>query len=344
MAVIDALLANTPVLTNWIGKLIYALYKAVGNFGWTVVLFTVILKVVTSPLDIWQRNVTRKNNKAMKRMKPQLEKLQKQCGNDKQMYSQKQMQLYKKEGYSMLGACLPTVITLIIFFVVFAGFNKMVRYHNELVIYDLSTEYNTLVADPNNSQEEINTKLNKMYKERMEGWLWIKNVFMPDTGTNVVPTLKEYSGTGMGNIGASLPDNLNISGGYEALVSPVAKEFNKTSFWDIKNWNGYFILPILSILLNFFSAQLMKGSTPEMPVSGNQDDEKVKSQQASMKMMQYTMPLMIGIFSLFYSAAFTIYMLFSSLLSILFQVVYNLITKKLDEKEENELLLKSYRR
>jgi YidC/Oxa1 family membrane protein insertase len=343
VAIINTLLANTPVLSNWIGKLIYVLYEAIGNFGWTVVLFTVILKVATSPLDIWQRGVTRKNNKAMKRMKPQLEKLQKQCGNDKQLYSQKQMQLYKKEGYSMLGACLPTIITLALFIIVFGGFNAAVRYHNELVIYDLSTEYNTLVQDPNNSDEEINARLSEVYKERMESWLWIKNIFMPDSYADVVPSLKVYTGGGLGNLNAKLPDNLNITGGYEALVAPVAKEFNKANFWDIKNWNGYFILPILSIALNFLSAKLMKGSNPEMPNVG-QDEEKARSQAASMKMMQYTMPLMIGVFSLFYSSAFTIYLFFSSLLSVLFQLTYNIITKKADEKEEKEMLLKSYRR
>lgn len=343
MAIINTLLANTPTLEHWIGKLIYLLFGAIGNFGWTVVLFTIILKVVTSPLDIWQRGVTRKNNKAMKRMKPQLEKLQKQCGNDRALYSQKQMQLYKKEGYSMLGACLPTIITLLMFFIVFAGFNAAVRYHNELVIFDLSNEYNTLVANPENSDEEINQRLNELYKERMESWLWIKNIFMPDSYADVVPSLKVYTGSGLGNLNARLPDNLNIAGGYDSLVAPVAKEFNKANFWDIKKWNGLFILPLLSIALNFLSAKLMKGSTPEMPTVG-QDDEKARSQAASMKMMQYTMPIMIGIFSLFYSSAFTIYLFFSSLISVLFQLTYNFITKKIDEKEESETLLKSYRR
>ena len=49
------LISSEPELTNWIGKLIYALYNGIGNFGWTVVVFTIILKVILSPLDIWQK-------------------------------------------------------------------------------------------------------------------------------------------------------------------------------------------------------------------------------------------------------------------------------------------------
>ena len=112
-------------LNHFIAKFIYILYENIGNFGWTVVAFTVILKVALSPLDIWQKLVTRKNSKAMERMKPQLEILQAKYGDDKQKFQQEQMALYKREKYSMFGACLPTIVTLVVFFIMFAGFREM---------------------------------------------------------------------------------------------------------------------------------------------------------------------------------------------------------------------------
>ena len=57
MGIITSFLASgiTVPDLNWVGKLVEGLYGAIGNYGWTVVLFTVILKVITLPLDFWQR-------------------------------------------------------------------------------------------------------------------------------------------------------------------------------------------------------------------------------------------------------------------------------------------------
>ena len=84
-------------LTGFIRKALIGLNDKVGNFGWTVVVFTVILRLILSPLDIWQKIVARKNAKAMQRMKPQLEALQAKYGDDKQRLQMEQQQLYKKE-------------------------------------------------------------------------------------------------------------------------------------------------------------------------------------------------------------------------------------------------------
>ena len=116
----------TLEVNHFIAKFINKLYEGIGNIGWTVVAFTVILKLILSPLDIWQKLITRKNAKIMERMKPQLEVLQAKYGDDKQKFQQEQMALYKREKYSTFGACLPTIVTLVVFFVIFAGFREMV--------------------------------------------------------------------------------------------------------------------------------------------------------------------------------------------------------------------------
>ena len=129
--------------SHFIAKLMYGLGDDIAVFGWSVVAFTVILKLVLSPLDIWQKVISRRNAKAMERMRPQLEALAEKCGDDKQRYQQEQMALYKKEKYSMMGACLPSLITLVVFFVVFTGFREMVGYQ---FAQDYVESYNVFVA------------------------------------------------------------------------------------------------------------------------------------------------------------------------------------------------------
>ena len=88
---------------NWIGEIIKFLVEGIGITAVGVIIFTLILKTIVMPLDVFSKVKTKKQSLIMKRMRPQMEKLQKQYANDKAMYNQKVMELYKKNGYSMLG-------------------------------------------------------------------------------------------------------------------------------------------------------------------------------------------------------------------------------------------------
>ena len=89
---------------NWLGHIVRAIIEWVGPVGLGVIVFTLILKLITTPFDVYQRIKMRKQSLIMRNMKDDLEKLQKQYANDKQTYSMKMMELQKKNGYSMFGA------------------------------------------------------------------------------------------------------------------------------------------------------------------------------------------------------------------------------------------------
>ena len=201
------LISSAPELSNLIGKFIYnVLYQGIGNFGWTVVIFTIILKVVLSPLDIWQKHTMLKNNRAMKIIAPELEQLKKTSANAPDVLQQKQRELYKKNGYSMMGGCLPAIITIVIFFVVFAGFNAAVRYENERIVYELTQKYEAIVEEnPEITTDVLDAEMVAAFNEEKQDWLWIENVFMSDTYINPVPTFQKFVGRGLGQIGGTLP-------------------------------------------------------------------------------------------------------------------------------------------
>ena len=303
-------------MTNLVGKLLLLLREGVGNFGWTVVVFTIILRFALLPLDIWQKFSMRKQQKKMAALQPKLAKIQ------------KQYELQRSSGVNMLASCLPMIVTMVVFFVVFAGFRALVVYDNQLIVARLNDAYNEMVA-AGASAEEINAHLAAMYQP--EGWLWIKNVHMSDIGTNVIPSYENFISSGWGGINATLPNGLSAS--YETLVGPAMEVYNKQSFWDVVRWNGYFILPILAIATSFLSTMLLQKMQPQTNMAA--DAEQQKAQQKSMKMMNYIMPLMLGVFAIMYSAAFAIYYVVSNILSTLTSVIFNLIIKKVDAKSAN---------
>ena len=74
-----------------------------------------------------------------------MEKLQKQYANDKNMYNQKVMELQKKSGYSIFGSCLPMIVSLVIFIIVFNAFSTYSQYANLKQYNEMVTQYNSVV-------------------------------------------------------------------------------------------------------------------------------------------------------------------------------------------------------
>ncbi len=320
-----SLISAIPEHTNFIAKFIEILHSGIGNFGVTVIVFTLIFKFALLPLDVWQKFSMRKQSKNMERLRPQLEKLEKQYANKPDILKQKQAELQRGQMGGMFGSCLPMIVTMVVFFVVLNGFNEYIRVENEKIVYTIAEAYNNAIAmgKPLSADAIAN-----MY--HVESFLWIKNIYMPDTWSAVIPTMEQYVGSGMGALNATRPDIANIPNWYETLIGPAAAANNGTSFWKIANWNGYLILPILSIVTSILSAKLLGASQANTAVGTK---EQQKSAQKTQKFMNYLMPLMFGVFSLFYSSAFALYIFISSLFSTIFNLIFNLISKSVDKKK-----------
>lgn len=359
--------------THFMAKFMIVINNALGggaaSFGWTVVLFTVILRLILSPFDIWQKLIARKNSKAMERMKPQLEVIQARYADDKQRLQQEQMALYKKEKYSTMGMCLPTIITFVVFFVVFAGFRQMVGYQFAKDYKECVNTYNQTIAEQieqnkdaafifdngdgkfdidDVAKTEEGAAFYKQAKEKAQqavydvyyssdqvkirSWLWIKNIFVSDNWAEAVPDFATV--TGQKGMATSKLTGITI----DEYNDVMGKLLGTGGYGKNGKWNGLLILPVLSIALSLLSTKLLSNANGQPPAPAatgkGEEADKAKAQQQSMKMMQYVMPLMIGVFAIFYSGAFALYMFTSSLCAILFQLTFNLIAKIVDKKRD----------
>lgn len=82
----------------------------VHNFGISIILFTILIRLLTHPLTVKQFKATR----AMQTLQenPRYIKMQEKYKDDKEKFAQEQMKLYKELGINPLGSCLPTLIQL----------------------------------------------------------------------------------------------------------------------------------------------------------------------------------------------------------------------------------------
>ena len=385
---------------NWIGDIIKFLVEGVGITAVGVILFTLILKTIVLPLDIFSKFKTKKQSLIMERMRPQMEKLQKQYANDKNMYNQKVMELYKKNGYSMLGICLPTIVSLVIFMVVFSQFSTYSQYANlELYRgmvdaynkvaqdyvcddieepYDKDSNYGFLIAeedsdgetvyrvdfdrfekyytDPDNwaepmptfdeLTEDVETENDMFivvkeymagfarqaaadyYHDNNQGFIWVGNIWYPDSMLNKeVPSFNNFV--------SSLNRATNLAN-YEESYNEVTYNLSN----EKGTYNGYFVLILLAIgmmfLSQFFTMRMQKSMNELGTVDG--------SGKRTNKWLLIIMPIIYGIFSFFYSAAFSIYMIVNTTYSFVTTLVVNKALdvkfRKLEERQELDKYLR----
>jgi len=306
----------------------------VGSWGWAMVVFTVMIRLVLTPLDVKSRVSMRKTSK----LQPQMQALQKKYANDKDKLNAKTAELYKKEHINPLSSCLPLLLTWPILIAVF-GAMRMVA-NKELLI-------------------QLGQILNNETPQ-LERWLWIKNLWMPDSlfaasmpdlnTLRVIPAdqwLAWFNGLDQSNLPVLIRDLGLTAASFEsnalqdtvqqivtamqqnaAYVEAVAVKpgwtFNLliTQFSLVNSWNGLLLLPILSAVSQIAMTKIMGGNQPQQNAQG--------PGAGTGKFMQYFFPIFSLVICLSYSAAFALYWVAGNLVSMGQTFAIN---KYLDKKE-----------
>ena len=87
------------------------LHSFTGNWGWAIVLLTIIVKAALYPLN----DASYKSMAKMRAVSPKLEALKKQYGDDRMAMQQAMMQMYRDEKINPLGGCLPMLLQIPVF-------------------------------------------------------------------------------------------------------------------------------------------------------------------------------------------------------------------------------------
>ncbi|MBF7728877.1 membrane protein insertase YidC [Pseudomonas sp. N040] len=87
------------------------IHNLLGNWGWSIIILTLIIKLIFFPLSA----ASYKSMARMRAVAPKLAALKEQFGDDRQKMSQAMMELYKKEKINPLGGCLPILVQMPVF-------------------------------------------------------------------------------------------------------------------------------------------------------------------------------------------------------------------------------------
>ena len=114
---------------------------SVVNVGWTILLVTLFVKLVTIPLDFMVRLTTKKQTLIQQKCAPQVAKLQKKFGADRQRLQAQTQALYKKEGLNTGTGCIVQLVNMILSMVIFFTFYSSLQ---KFSAYEAINQYETI--------------------------------------------------------------------------------------------------------------------------------------------------------------------------------------------------------
>lgn len=334
MASINFLLAELAKPSGLWASLFNWFSSFVLNYGWTIVLFTLAVKLIVSPLDFYNRYSTRKNTLIQKRLSGQVQKINQKFQNNREEANRQVSMLYKKEGYNMIGSCVFMLVSMIVSTVIFFSFFNALR---EISSYKMLDQYQTMeniyyeTLDSTGSIQEAEAKTLEAYLEFEEdnSWLWVKNVWRNDSKVNSIPTYSDL---------VKVAENSGEKAHKEYIASISEERYNTvTNAIKSENstWNGYYIIAVLVVLTSLLSQFVSE----RMNNPKSKKEQTTDPTQKSMQMMKFILPLIILIFVLTNTASFGIYILVGNLFGLIFNILIGFLVKKLTQKEEEKYLL-----
>ncbi len=126
------------ILSEPLFWLLEHIYRFVGNWGWAIVILTILIKLAFFHLSA----TSYKSMANMRRLTPRLQALKERYGDDRARLNQAMMELYKKEKINPLGGCLPILVQIPVFIALYWVLLESVELRHApfiLWIDDLST-------------------------------------------------------------------------------------------------------------------------------------------------------------------------------------------------------------
>lgn len=296
-----------------LGFVMWAIYQVFKNYGVSILLFTLVTRLVLFPLSVKQQ----KSSAAMAAFSPKLEKLKKQYANNPQKLQEEQMKLYAEEDINPMASCLPMIPQLLFLYGIFD------------VVYRPLTHILHITKADVKALKEIAAPLfegNRYFESRPEIYILQavqdNEALFTSSGisTEILDKIADFDNKlfGLIDLGA-VPNSLFAEGA--------------NTVWNAASI-GLFLIPIISgviqLIMTIYTTSKQKKLNPE-----------ASAQMGSMNLMFYVMPIFSIWMAFSFPAGIGYYWICSSLVGFVQSIVLNKIytpeyVAKLVEKDKQK--------
>jgi len=311
---------------NIFGYILNFIYNIIGNYGWSIIVFCLIIKILMIPLSIKQQRTMVKSNKIQEKMK----EIQFKYKNNPEKLNQETMLLYKNEKMSPFSGCFSAIIQLILLLSVFYLVRMPLTYMkniDENVIdkyYKIMQENDMVGAENAYSEIEIVReignlkKLNKVENTELEEIKKEENI----ESETIENTEKEEN---IKIIDEEL-DKMYINMEFLGL------DLSQIPTQNMSDWK-VFIIPVLYVVISFISMKITTQNQLKKQQNKEEqnDDEKslattddpMEAMNQANKSMSMMFPIMYLSVALIAPLGLALYWLVNSLLMIKVILILN---------------------
>ena len=294
------------------GYLLDWLYQFTTNYGLSLIIFAILIKLVLLPASI----KSKKSSMKMSRLSPRVQALQEKYAGDQQKQNEAVQALYKEEGVSMGGGCLWSFLPLFILFPLYAVVRQPITY----MLHETADVAKQVVA---------------VIKEAAPAAFGKSEFYHEMIAASRIPEFAEQLKGIVANPRTLEGLNFNFLG-INLGLQPQWKIWT----WETYDWAtiGLFLLPLASTGVQFLSMFLTQKMNNSVVTNekGLQDEEMAKKSQAnqSTQTMLYMMPLMTLWIGFTVPGALSIYWLIQGVVSTVQDLILTKHFRKVYDAED----------
>ncbi len=293
------------LITRPMGWIIQQIYNLVANYGLSIIIFTVLIKLILLPLNIHSQKAMKKQQK----VQPIIAQLQEKYKNDQEKLQREMMKIYKENNISMTGGCLPMFIQFPILIGLYQVIQKPLSYlkgvdwMQQAVIDKVYMLRDAMASSIGSLAQQTEEQLANMSQIQLSNWAGIVN-------------------------GPSDPWVINFNFLGLDLSNVPSEAFGYIMRLDFSDWSKILLLliPILAVVSSLLTNKITMLQTGQTKTNDNSQASQMQ------KSMLWMMPLMSGFFTLTLPSGLGIYWIISSVMQIVQQLVLNYYFDKKGEE------------
>ena len=301
------------------GYLMEALYRLTNNYGFALILFSVIVQLVLLPITA----KSKKSMMKMSRLTPQLQEIQRRYANDPARQNQAMQDLYREEGVSMGGGCLWSFVPMLLLLPLYTVVRQPIVYmlHENMEVANQVVEV----------IKGINPELfggNAYYHQMI--------------AAQYIPQYAEAIKTAIPAIGDIALEGINF--GFIGIDLGAVPQFNVFASTWAWNWAhiGALLIALCSAGYQVVSMLIMQKMNDSLVTDkdGIQDKETAENSQTAQtnKVMMWTMPLMMLWIGFTVPCALSLYWFVGGVVRTVEDVILNNRYRKIYDAEDAERL------
>lgn len=335
--------SSTPIIgwvaivLGWIMNGIYFVINGIGipNVGLAIILFTIIVYALMTPLQIKQQRFTKLNSI----MQPELTRIQDKYRGKKDQVSQQKLldetnAVYEKYGVSQMGSCLQLLIQMPILFALYQviyripGYITIIGDQIRAVAEDSSfvtffTDFITKLENSNLSASlrdgAVENVIDTVYKLNTNQWTQLLAEGKGETFETALTGVHKYVSSATNFMGLNISDSpMNVI---------------QTS-WASKNW----LMIVVAVLIPLFAWGTQVLNFKMMPQPNKKRPEEMGTMEQSMQSMNTMMPLMSAFFCLTLPVGIGLYWIIGAVVRTVQMFVIN---KMLDRESIDDIIKKA---